>query len=163
MSHEAAPSQSARSRKLVAECGFCCGWNLCYSAYSAQTERAKRETTSKNSPQKSISGQMKVHFALGSSFAHIRPLSRISRMIASAVRPSLTFTWLAPACLAVLCKASCRCSWLQGEMEYGCAPSRNGERRPRWMRLAPLIFLWPQAGLLLRPDGTRSHQSHPGS
>ena len=33
----------------------------------------KREMASKSASQKSIVGQMKVHFAVGSSFAHIRP------------------------------------------------------------------------------------------
>lgn len=72
----ARPFQSTRSRKLTAESAFCCEWNLCSSVFSAQTKRAKVEMTSKNSPQKSISGQMNVHFALGSSFAHIRPSRR---------------------------------------------------------------------------------------
>ena len=31
------------------------------------------------------------------------------------------------------------------------------------MRLAQPILSWPEAGSPLRPDGTRSHHSHPGS
>lgn len=64
---------STRSRKLTADTPICCEHNLCHSLFSAKTQRAQREVTSKNSPQKSISAQMNVHFALGSSSAHIRP------------------------------------------------------------------------------------------
>src|SRR3989442_5826905 len=65
--------RATRSRKDTAESGIRHESKLCHSFFSAQTKRAKGKMTGKNSPQKSFSGPMNVHFAPGDTLAHFRP------------------------------------------------------------------------------------------
>ena len=62
------------SRKLAAESAFCCEFNLCHYAFSAQTKWAKVKMNGNNSLKESFVGHMSGSLAPRNSFAHIMPI-----------------------------------------------------------------------------------------